>query len=86
MNLRRVSNGGNSGLNIKVIEDGDLIRMLSEENKRLRKAGSDLSIAALIVATEYDGVHRLMLAVSSWAKALADEHGRGDTVEGEDDG
>ena len=55
----------------------EMIRMLTEENKRLRKAGADLSVAALRVATEYDGVHRLMLAVSGWAKAMADEHGRG---------
>ena len=53
------------------------LKMLSEENARLREAGSQLAIAAMRVATEYDGVHRLMLAVSVWAKAMADEHGRG---------
>jgi len=60
------------------------LKMLSEENVRLREAGAQLAIAALRVATEYDGVHRLMLAVSVWAKVMADEHGRGD--KGESDG
>lgn len=53
------------------------LKMLVEENARLRDAGSQMAIAALRVATEYDGIHRLMLAVSVWAKAMADEHGRG---------
>lgn len=56
----------------------DLIRMLSEENARLRVAGAKLAVAAIRVATEYDGCHRLMLAVSGWTKAMADEHGRGE--------
>jgi len=53
------------------------LRMLCEENMRLRKAGAELAVAAIRVATEYDGCHRLMLAVSGWTKAIADEHGRG---------
>ena len=59
------------------VPTGEQLKMLAEENARLRSAGSQLAIAALRVATEYDGVHRLMLAVSVWAKAMADEHGRG---------
>jgi len=55
----------------------DLIQMLVDDNKRLRNAGCKLSEAAFKVATEYDGVHRLMLAVAEWAKAMADENGRG---------
>ena len=50
---------------------------LATENRELRKAGCKLAEAALRVAREYDGVHRLMLAVSEWAKAVADEGGRG---------
>jgi len=53
-----------------------LIRMLIDDNKRLRNAGCKLSEAAFKVATEYDGVHRLMLAVAEWAKAIANEGGR----------
>ena len=51
--------------------------MLSADNKSLRDAGNDLAIAALHVAKEYDGVHRLMIAVAAWSKAVADEGGRG---------
>ena len=54
-----------------------LIEMLKNDNKQLRNAGCKLAEAALMVATEYDGVHRLLLATSEWAKAVADEGGRG---------
>ncbi len=50
---------------------------LVKENQALRKAGCKMAEAAIHVAREYDGVHRLMLAVSEWTKALADEGGRG---------
>jgi len=50
---------------------------LAKENQQLRKAGCKLAEAALHVAREYDGVHRLMLSVSEWATAVADEGGRG---------
>ena len=52
-------------------------QFLAAENAELRRAGCKLAEAALQVAREYDGVHRLMLAVSEWAKAVADEGGRG---------
>ena len=51
-------------------------QFLAAENAALRRAGCKLAEAALHVAREYDGVHRLMLAVSEWAKAVADEGGR----------
>ena len=54
-------------------------KVLVEENKRLRLADTKLASAALRVISEYDGTHRLALAVSEWSKVLADEHGRGDT-------
>ena len=57
-------------------EELALIEMLIKDNKRLRNAGCKLAEAALRVATEYDGVHRLMLATSEWTKAVADEGGR----------
>ena len=50
---------------------------LAEENSQLRRAGNDLAIAALHVIRDYDGIHRLSLAVSEWAKAIANEGGRG---------
>lgn len=48
-------------------------KYLIEENRRLRMAGFELAEAALHVAKNYDGV----LAVSNWAKVVADEGGRG---------
>ena len=56
-----------------------LEQFLAAENAALRRAGCKLAEAALRVAREYDGVHRLMLAVSEWSKAVADEGGRGKT-------
>ena len=58
------------------MNEPDAVRFLSEENSKLRKSGCKLAEAALHVAREHDGVHRLMLAVSQWAKTLADEGGR----------
>jgi hypothetical protein len=51
--------------------------MLAEDNRRLKEAGHELAIAALRVAHEYDGVHRLMLAASRWCETVANEGGRG---------
>jgi hypothetical protein len=51
--------------------------MLIEDNKRMRKAGCKLAEAAMRVCREYDGIHRLSLAISEWSKAIADEGGRG---------
>jgi len=61
-------------------KDSDILieEFLSKENKLLRKAGCDLAEAAIRVTKEYDGVHRLMLAVSDWARAIANEGGRGE--------
>lgn len=51
-------------------------QLLLDDLYRLRKAGNALAIAALHVADQYDGVHRLMLSVSNWAMAIANEGGR----------
>lgn len=51
----------------------DPTEFLSEENAKLCKAGNDLAIAAIRVVRDYDGLHRLMLEVSNWAKVVADE-------------
>lgn len=56
--------------------DGEKIERLVKENKSLRDAGCELAEAALRVAREYDGVHRLMLKVANWANAIANEGGR----------
>ena len=53
------------------------LTMVLDDNTRMRTAGCKLAEAALRVAREYDGVHRLLLAVSEWSTAVADEGDRG---------
>jgi len=61
------------------ISDGDnttnntLEKMLIEDNKIMRKAGCELAEAAIYSIREYDGLHRLSLAVSKWAEVIAGE-------------
>lgn len=50
--------------------------MVLADNKRMRAAGTKLAEAALQVCREYDGTHRLALAVAEWATAIAGEGGR----------
>lgn len=54
------------------------LKMACDDNRALKKAGDDLAIAASYTVAEYDGLHRLRLAVAAWHKANADEGGRGD--------
>lgn len=54
-----------------------MIEQLSIENNKLRKAGGFLAQRAIYTITNYDGLHRLSLAVANWAKIIADESGRG---------
>lgn len=53
-----------------------LVEMLCEDNRRMRIAGCKLAEAALHVIYEYDGLHRLSIAVAAWAEAVAGEGGR----------
>ena len=53
--------------------------MVIEDNARLRTAGCSMAEAALRVCRDYDGTHRLLLAVSDWALAVANEGGRAKT-------
>jgi hypothetical protein len=48
-----------------------------DDNKRLKDAGNKLAQAAAYTATNYDGCHRLLLAVGEWYRAQADEGNRG---------
>jgi len=58
----------------------DLNGMLTRDNKRMRRAGTELAEAALYTIREYDGIHRLALAVARWSEALADEGDRPHTI------
>lgn len=55
-----------------------IVDMLTKDNNDLYDAGNQLALAALRVANEYDGIHRLQLAVSEWATACANQGGRGE--------
>jgi len=55
-----------------------IVNMLSADNRAMRAAGTQLAEAALRVIREYDGCHRLSLAVAEWSKVLGDEGGRGE--------
>ena len=50
---------------------------LLDEMRAIRRAGNDLAAAAHRVQQDYDGVHRLRLALAGWYTALANEWGRG---------
>jgi len=50
-----------------------MIEQLSQENAKLRKAGGLLAQRAMYTVTEYDGLHRLALAVANWATTVANE-------------
>lgn len=50
-----------------------MIDQLSKENAKLRKAGGFLAQRAMYTITEFDGLHRLALAVANWATVIANE-------------
>lgn len=54
-------------------EPYEYIRYINHEYHCLRVAGMDLAIAAMRVIRDYDGIHRLSLAVAEWNKAVAGE-------------
>ena len=53
-----------------------VIRQTAEELTKVIEAGNKLAEAAHYLQKEYDGVHRLRLALSEWYKVRADEFGR----------
>ena len=54
----------------------EIIKILNKDNKEMRKAGCELAVSAIRVAENYDGTHRLMLAVKKWCEVIANEGGR----------
>lgn len=52
------------------------IEMLSRDNQRMREAGCNLAEAATRVVRDYDGLHRLSIAISQWFTAIANEGDR----------
>jgi len=51
----------------------EIEKQLMIDNKRMRKAGNNLAEAAIRVIRDYDGVHRLAVAVSEWTMVIANE-------------
>lgn len=65
-------------------QDITMYEVLEQDNKRMRQAGSDLAIAAMRVIRDYDGTHRLALAVAAWNTVIANEgHREGGTEQEE---
>lgn len=59
-----------------------MIDQLSKENAELRKAGGFLAERAMYTVTEFDGLHRLSLAIANWATTIANEGGRNKNEKG----
>lgn len=57
-------------------EPDGLTDFLTRDLSRMRAAGCSLAAAAVHVIGEYDGLHRLSLAVAEWASVIAGEGGR----------
>lgn len=58
-----------------VVEQGQ-VEMLVRDARKMREAGGALAVAAVQVIHEYDGLHRLSLAVAEWQKVIASEGDR----------
>ncbi len=56
--------------------EAGMLAMMQRDNARMRQAGTSLAEAALRVIRDYDGLHRLSLAVAEWAQAIAAEGDR----------
>lgn len=56
----------------------EIIDILKRDNAHLRFMGCQLAIAAIRVISDYDGIHRLALAVSRWMDTIANEGNRAD--------
>jgi hypothetical protein len=57
------------------IEAG-LVDMMTRDNAKMREAGCNLAEAAGRVIRDYDGLHRLSIAISAWYSAIAGEGDR----------
>ncbi len=54
----------------------EIIEFLERDCSAMRLAGCELAVAALRVVKDYDGIHRLLLAVANWSTVIANEGGR----------
>lgn len=52
------------------------VEMLTRDNAKMREAGCNLAEAAGRVVRDYDGLHRLSIAIGTWFNAIAGEGDR----------
>ena len=57
-------------------QNKEYIKMLEKTNCEMREVGCSMAMAGLRIARDYDGIHRLMLEISKWAKVIANENNR----------
>jgi len=62
-------------------EPVDDTEQLIKDINDLRTSGCELAVAAIYVIKEYDGLHRLALAVSKWMQTVGNEGGRSAVME-----
>jgi hypothetical protein len=60
----------------KIKDRVEIVDFLNIENNKLKIAGCELAEAGIKIIKDYDGVHRLALAISNWFKIIANEGGR----------
>ena len=53
-----------------------LEEMLIKDNKAMREAGGELAERAMYVVNNYDGLHRLSIAIARWCEVIANEGNR----------
>lgn len=76
MAARPVPDHASGPREIGFMAESDIVAMLQRDHARMRKAGGELAEAALRVIHDYDGLHRLSLAVAAWSTAIANEGDR----------
>jgi hypothetical protein len=62
---------------LRVVPDEPAPKFKVGEHENLREAGCNLAEAAIRVIRDYDGTHRLSIAVAKWMAAISNEGGRG---------
>lgn len=57
-------------------KEKEILEFIQRDNTKMREAGCELAIASMKVIKDYDGIHRLSLAVKDWCEVLANEGNR----------
>lgn len=79
---KHITNSGTKDALKRAIKNADKIynqisiEAFSKELTKVIEAGNNLAAAAHRVQSEYDGIHRLRIALAGWYKMRADEFDR----------